>query len=69
MRDLTDDPDPFAFPELPDEAVIAVHDFLEELYARFQNHYFAQMHRYYHDRPDPSPLHGQTTPPSDDPPF
>jgi hypothetical protein len=43
--------DPFDFPDLPDEAVIAIDNFLEELYTRFQNHYFAQMHRYYHDRP------------------
>ena len=42
--------EPFDFPELPDEAAIAINDFLEELYTRFQNHYFAQMHRYYHDR-------------------
>ena len=59
--------EPFDFPELPDEAVIAINDFLEEFYRRFQNHYFAQMHRYDHDRrasdsqSDPMPL--------SDPPF
>lgn len=59
--------EPFDFPELPDEAVLAINDLLEELYRRFQNHYFAQMHRCYHDRhacglaPDQTPL--------PDPPF
>ena len=47
---MNDETDRFAFPDLPDEAVIAVNDFIEELYTRFQNHYFAQMHhRYYLD--------------------
>jgi hypothetical protein len=48
MCNLTE---PFDFPELPDEAVVAINAFLEEFCARFQNHYFAQIHRYYHDRP------------------
>jgi hypothetical protein len=66
-RSLTvhDEPDFFAFPDLPDEAVIALNNFLEEFYASFQNHYFAQMHRYYHDRPDDN----QLPLPIDDPPF
>lgn len=40
--------EPFDFPDLPDEAVIAIDAFLEEFYTRFQNHHFAQIHRYYH---------------------
>ena len=57
---MNDYPDPFAFPEISDEAVIAVNDFLEQFYTHFQNHcaldapskshclsHFAQMHRYY----------------------
>lgn len=67
MHDPNADTDPFVFPELPDEAVIAVNDFLEELYTRFQNHYFAQMHRYDHDRPDPDRYHRQLALPLDDP--
>lgn len=70
MRNVNDDPDLFPFPELPDEAVIAVNDFIEELYIRFQNHYFAQMlRRYDHDRPDPDRYSDQITLPLDDPPF
>jgi len=73
MHDPNADPDLFVFPELPDEAVIAVKDFLEEFYTRFQNHYFAQMHRYDHDRPDPDPdpdrYNDQIVLPLDDPPF
>jgi hypothetical protein len=59
--------EPFDFPELPDEAVIAINDFLEEFYRRFQNHYFAQMHRYDHDRraSGPQPDHMLLS----DPPF
>ena len=45
---MNDDTDLFAFPELPDEAVAALDQFLEAFYNHFQNHYFAQMHRYYH---------------------
>lgn len=60
--------EPFGFPDLPDEAVIALNAFLEEFYVRFQNHYFAQMHRYYHDHPDPAPP-DPTPLPLDDPPF
>ena len=37
----------------------------EEFYTRFQNHYFAQMHRYYHERPDTT----QMNLPPTDPPF
>lgn len=39
----------FVFPELPDEAVLAVEQFLEDFHTSFQNHYFAQMHRWYHE--------------------
>jgi hypothetical protein len=45
---MTDDADPFVFPNMPDEAVVAIDQFLEAFYHRFQNHYFAQMHRCYH---------------------
>jgi hypothetical protein len=56
--------DPFGFPDLPDAAVIAINDFIEEFYWRFQNHYFAQMHRCDYERPrEQMPL------PLRDPPF
>jgi hypothetical protein len=45
---MTEDTDPFVFPDMPDEAVVAIDKFLEAFYLRFQNHYFAQMHRWYH---------------------
>ena len=61
--------EPFTFPELSDEAVIAIDSFLEEFCTRFQNHYFAQMHRYYHQRPRPDYYLGQMTLPLSDPPF
>jgi hypothetical protein len=60
---------PFDFPELPDEAVVAVNNFIAEFYIRFQEQYCAQMHRYYHDRPGPDLALGQMTLPLSDPPF
>ena len=51
-----DDTELFVFPELSDEAVVALERFLEDFYTAFQNHYFAQMHRWYYElaqrRPD-----------------
>jgi hypothetical protein len=70
MHHTNDDPNLFAFPELPDEAVIAINDFIEAFYIRFQNHYFAQMHRYdHHRRADPVPNPHQTVLPLNDSPF
>lgn len=69
MCDPNEHTDLFAFPELPDEAVIAVNEFIEELYTRFQSRYFAQMHRYYHDRPEPHRYGDQLPLPLDEPPF
>lgn len=45
---MNEDTDPFLFPDMPDEAVAAINEFLETFYTRFQNHYFAQLHRWYH---------------------
>jgi hypothetical protein len=65
--------DPFDFPDLPDEAVVAIDTFLTDFLTRFQGHYFAQMHAYYHDRPEEYIDHRQMTLPLfdslSDPPF
>jgi hypothetical protein len=67
---MAQDTEPFVFPDMPDEAVAAIHEFLEELYLRFQNHYFAQMHRWYHEPDEPEGRHDPTpSPPLQDPPF
>jgi hypothetical protein len=69
---MADQPDPFVFPELPDEAAAALDYFLEDLYNSFQLRYGIQLYRYYraiegraaYNRPMPS------SPPSpQDPPF
>lgn len=65
---MCNDVDRFYFPELSNEAVVALEHFLEEFFIAFQNHYFGQMHRYhqelaqrqYDDQQIPLPL---------DPPF
>ena len=66
---MNDAPDRFAFPDLSDEAAIAINHFLEEFYTHFQNHYFSQMHRYYADLRDPDRFADQMSLPLDDPPF
>lgn len=66
---MNDDPNLFAFPELSDEAVIAVNHFLEEFYTHFQNHYFGQMHRYYADQREQNRYNDQLPLPLNDPPF
>ncbi|MDP3939181.1 MAG: hypothetical protein Q8R92_13735 [Deltaproteobacteria bacterium] len=66
---MHDDTDLFAFPELPDEAVIALDQFLDTFYTHFQNHYFAQMHRWYHELDQRHRDNDQMPLPLDDPPF
>lgn len=74
---MYDPNEPLDFPDLPDESVIAINDFIEEIYRRFQNHYFAQMHRYDRQHRDLRHPHAQQlplpltapTPPLSDPPF
>jgi hypothetical protein len=64
---MDQDTDPFVFPDMPDEAVVAIDQFLEAFYNHFQNHYFAQMHRWYHavHQRDPCPGVRSTTRRSD----
>ena len=69
MRDPNADLDLFVFPELPDEAVIAINDFIEAFYTSFQNHYFVQMHRYDQRRPDRDRYNVQIALDLGDPPF
>jgi hypothetical protein len=66
---MSDAPDLFVFPQLCDEAVVALNNFLEEFYTHFQNHYFAQMHRYHADLPEPDHYNDQMPLPLDNPPF
>jgi hypothetical protein len=67
---MTEDTHPFVFPNMPDEAAVALDQFLEDFYHQFQNHYGLQLHRWYHalderesDRGPPPTL------PLKDPPF
>lgn len=45
---MNEDTDRFVFPDMPDEAVVAIDQFLEAFYHCFQTHYFAQLHRWDH---------------------
>jgi len=49
--------------------VVAIDSFLEEFCTHFQNRRLAQIHRYYHDRPDIDSNPLQRTLPLPDPPF
>ena len=70
LADMADDADPFVFPDMPDEAVVAIDQFLEDFYLCFQNHYFAQMHRWYHALDEREANRGPPSrPPLKDPPF
>ena len=72
LADMSEDTAPFVFPDLPDEAVVAIDQFLEAFYQRFQNHYFAQMHRWYHALDEREARYNRMpsrTPPLKDPPF
>ena len=69
QRNLSEPPDLGLLPAISDEAVIAVNHFLEAFYPHFQNHYFAQMHRYYADLPDPARTNDQRSLLVDEPPF
>jgi len=44
---MCDQPDPFVFPELPDEAAAALDHFLEDFYNSFQQRYGIQLYRHY----------------------
>lgn len=66
---MNEHPQPFAFPDISDEAAIAVNHFLEAFYTHFQHHYFAQLHRYYAELPNPARYNDQLPLPLDDPPL
>jgi hypothetical protein len=44
-----DNPIVLNLPELSDEAIVAIYNFLQDAVGRFENQYFAQMHRHYQD--------------------
>jgi len=62
---MSNDIDAFAFPELPDEAVVAINNFLEDFYTAFQNHYCAQLNRWYHEQR----IRANSSPSDHDPSF
>lgn len=62
---MSHDLEPFVFPELPDEAVVAINDFLEDFYTAFQNHYCSQILRWNHEQR----MRANASPPKHDPSF
>ena len=66
---MTHNADPFVFPELADEAVVALNEFLAVFHNHFQNHYFDQMHRWYHGIEQRQRYNDQMSLPLAAPPF
>jgi hypothetical protein len=69
---MCEQPDPFVFPELPDEAAAALDQFLEDFYYQFQQRYGVQLYRWYRgldERDARRHRLSSTTLPHRDPPF
>jgi hypothetical protein len=65
-------PDPFIFPELPDEAAAALDHFLEDFYNSFQQRYGIQLYRHYRALDERAARHApmpSQSPPLGDPAF
>ena len=56
-------------PPLPDEAIIAILEFLQSFTARFESRYYAEIHRYYQERSPASRKPDDPPPIADQPPF
>ncbi len=56
-------------PELSDEAVVEILDFLQVFTTDFENRYFGQIHRYYEDRSRHNIVQDNLNVATDDPPF
>jgi hypothetical protein len=72
LAEMCNQPDPFVFPELCDEAAAALDKFLEDLYNSFQQRYGIQLYRYYRALDERAARHRPmpTQPsPLKDPPF
>jgi hypothetical protein len=66
---MADQPDPFIFPELPDEAAAALDQFLEDFYYQFQQRYGVQLYRWYRSLDERAARSHRSSPPLRDPPF
>lgn len=58
-----------ALPQLSDDAVVQIQDFIYDFLYRFEAHYGDQIHRYYDDRAQHNMIGPHTAPTIDDPPF
>ena len=56
-------------PPLSDQAAVALLEFLHDLVAGFESHYFAQIHRFYEERAEHNLHRPEPPPPNDGDPF
>lgn len=59
----------YPLPQLSDEAVIEIREFMETLLLVFDERYGIQMHRYYDDRSQQNIVQPHPATSDDDPPF
>ena len=58
-----------ALPQLSDDAVVQIHDFIYDFLDLFEARYGDQIHRYYDDRSAHNMIWPDAPPNIDDPPF
>ena len=58
-----------ALPQLSDDAVVQIHDFIHHFLDLFEARYGDQIHRYYADRSEHHMIQLDMPPTIDDPPF
>lgn len=56
-------------PQLSDDAIVQIHDFIGHFLDLFEARYGDQIHRYYDDRSAHNRIRADTLPSTDDPPF
>jgi hypothetical protein len=60
---------PIPLPQLSDDAVVQIHDFIYDFLDLFEARYGDQIHRYYDERSQHSMNQSDPPPDTDDPPF
>ena len=60
---------PIPLPQLSDDAVVQIHDFIYDFLDLFEARYGDQIHRYYDERSAHNMIQSDPPPDTDDPPF
>ena len=60
---------PISLPQLSDDAVVQIHDFIYDFLNLFEARYGDQIHRYYDELSEHCMIQSDPMPDTDDPPF